>query len=87
MSENTNDTAAPSAPDTSFEESGKSSVTYKILAIVGMLIVIMVANAGFGIYQMGRIGDEIFEIAEHDLPLTGIVTKVTEHQLEQAIAL
>lgn len=72
---------------TSFEEGSKGSVTYKILGIVGLLVAVMAGNAGYGIYQMGKIGGEIYEIAEHDLPLTEIVTNVTTHQLEQAIAL
>ena len=63
------------------------SVLYKILAIVALLVAVMAANVGYGLYQMNRIGGELVEIAEHDLPLTGLVTRITEHQLEQAVSL
>ncbi|MCK5275883.1 MAG: HAMP domain-containing protein, partial [Alphaproteobacteria bacterium] len=63
------------------------SVTQKILALVGALLVMLGLVAGTAIYQMNNIGEELVEIAEHDLPLTRLVTKLTVHQLEQAIAL
>ncbi|MDH5556621.1 MAG: methyl-accepting chemotaxis protein [Alphaproteobacteria bacterium] len=71
------------------DNSGKvtGSVLYKILAIVALLVAVMAGNAGYGLYQMNRIGGELVEIAEHDLPLTGLVTRITEHQLEQAVSL
>lgn len=59
----------------------------KMLAIVGLCLMLLVAVAGVSIWQMSRIGQEIEGIAERDLPLTGILTKVTTHQLEQAISL
>ena len=63
------------------------SVTQKVMALVGAVLVLLIAVAGTAIYQMNNIGDELFEIAEHDLPLTRLVTQLTVHQLEQAIAL
>ena len=36
---------------------------------------------------MNMIGHELQEIAERDIPLTEILTKITVHQLEQAILL
>lgn len=63
------------------------SVTQKVMALVGAVLVLLVAVAGTAIYQMNSIGDELVEIAEHDLPLTRLVTLLTTHQLEQAIAL
>lgn len=65
---------------------GRNGVPFGILAVAAVLIAIMAASAGYGIYQMRQIGGGISEIAEHDLPLTGVVARVTEHQLEQAIA-
>jgi methyl-accepting chemotaxis protein len=41
--------------------------------------------ATIGITQMQAIGEEIVGIAERDIPLTEIVTKMTIHQLEQAV--
>ncbi|GAA6212493.1 HAMP domain-containing methyl-accepting chemotaxis protein [Hyphomicrobiales bacterium 4NK60-0047b] len=63
------------------------SVGTKVLAIVGFCIGLLVAVAGISIWQMSRIGVEINGIAERDLPLTVILTKVTTHQLEQSIRL
>ena len=63
------------------------SVTQKVLALVGAVLLLLAAVAGTAIYQMKSIGNELVEIAEHDMPLTRLVTKLTIHQLEQAIAL
>ena len=63
------------------------SVGAKILSIVGICLMLLLAVAGIGIWQMSKIGHEITEIAELDIPLTQALTKVTEHQLEQAISL
>lgn len=63
------------------------SIGAKVLAIVGFCIGLLVTIAGVSIWQMSRIGVEINGIAERDLPLTVILTKVTTHQLEQSIRL
>jgi len=62
-------------------------VSSRIFALAAMLMVLLASVAGTGIWKMHKIGAEITEIAERDLPLTEIVTKVTVHQLEQAILL
>ena len=59
----------------------------KILAIVGVVLGLLIAVAVVGGLQMQKIGNEIVEIAEEDIPLTTAVTNVTIHQLEQALAL
>lgn len=59
----------------------------KMLGVVGICLILLVAVAGVSIWQMSKIGHEIEGIAERDLPLTGVLTKVTTHQLEQAIFL
>ncbi|MDA7948175.1 MAG: methyl-accepting chemotaxis protein [Hyphomicrobiaceae bacterium] len=59
----------------------------KVIGIVGLCLVLMITVAGVAIWQMSKIGHEIEGIAERDLPLTGALTKVTTHQLEQAIYL
>lgn len=63
------------------------SVGFKMLGVVAFCLALLVAVAGVSIWQMSRIGHEIEGIAERDLPLTGVLTKVTTHQLEQAISL
>ncbi len=45
----------------------------------------MIIIAGVGIFQMARIGQEIKAVSERDMPLTAALTKVTVHQLEQAV--
>ena len=57
----------------------------RIYAMASVLLAVLVAVSGTGIWKMNKIGTEITAIAEHDIPLTEIVTKVTVHQLEQAI--
>jgi len=63
------------------------SVMQKLLGIVGLCIAFTIVVAGTGIWQLESIGKEIKSIAEKDLPLTEIISKVTTHQLEQAILL
>jgi methyl-accepting chemotaxis protein len=56
--------------------------------ISGMLIVLLTLLslvAGVGILNMQKIGEELKEIAEEDIPLTEQVTEVAINQLEQAI--
>ena len=60
-------------------------ISWKIYALVAMLLMVTMGTAGFGIYQMQVIGEEIKEVAEQDIPLTETVTKITLHQLEQAV--
>jgi methyl-accepting chemotaxis protein len=64
-----------------------SSVMYKLLGIVGLCLLSTVIVAVIGVWQMGRIGQEIEAVAEQDMPLTEVVSRVTVHQLEQAVLL
>ncbi len=57
----------------------------KIYAMVGMCLLLMCLVAGVGIWQMYKVGLEVEAIAERDTPMTAAMTKVTVHQLEQAI--
>ena len=61
------------------------TIRQKLIGIVSLIIFLLVAVAGVGIFQMQSIGSEIEEIAEQDMPLTEAITKITVHQLEQAI--
>ncbi|MDH5444917.1 MAG: methyl-accepting chemotaxis protein [Gammaproteobacteria bacterium] len=56
-----------------------------VMFLSGALFTGLAVVALIAITKMASIGQEIEAIAEHDLPLTGIVTKITIHQLEQAI--
>lgn len=61
------------------------SVGKKLLSIVSSVVVLMIVVAGTGIYQMNKIGGELAGIAERDIPLTDILTKITTHQLQQSV--
>jgi len=63
------------------------SVTHKVLGVVGFCLAMLVGVVSTAAVQMANIGTEIESIAENDIPLTEILTKVTTHQLEQAINL
>ncbi len=63
------------------------NVSTKVLAVVGICLAALVGVAALAIVQMNKIGGEIEAIAEQDVPLTGMVTNITVHQLEQAISL
>ena len=62
------------------------SVGQKLMGVVSICLMLLVATAGSGLYQLNNIGGEIEAIAEQDMPLTEIITKITVHQLEQAIS-
>lgn len=65
----------------------KLKISQKIY-LQGIIQLALMMCMGFvAIYQMAKLGTEIFEIAEEDIPLTKMITKATEHQLEQAIYL
>ncbi len=61
------------------------NVGVKVLAIVGFCLLALVGVATLSITQMMKIGSEIEAVAERDIPLTGIITQITVHQLEQSI--
>lgn len=62
------------------------SVGGKIYGIVGFCLLALSLVAGVAIVQMARIGAEMEAIAEQDIPLTEIISRITVHQLEQAIS-
>lgn len=61
------------------------SVGAKVGGVVGLCLFALASVSVTGITQMRAIGEEIVAIAERDIPLTEIVTKITVHQLEQAV--
>ncbi len=50
-----------------------------------MLLSLLVISTGITLSKMDRIGKEIKEIAQEDIPLIKIVTEITINQLAQAI--
>ncbi|MBT3791322.1 MAG: HAMP domain-containing protein [Alphaproteobacteria bacterium] len=60
-------------------------ISIRVYGLVALLLLITGGVAGFAIIEMQGIAEEIDSVAEVDMPLTEKLTKVTLHQLEQAI--
>ncbi|USD34997.1 MULTISPECIES: methyl-accepting chemotaxis protein [Vibrio] len=63
----------------------KLTIAQKVYLLGFSQLLAMMIMGGFALYQMNKIGNELVDIAEEDIPLTKMLTVVTEHQLEQAI--
>ena len=61
------------------------NISYKIMGMVGILLLLMAVSAGYGILKINHVGKELQAIAEEDIPLTEAVTEITVNQLEQSI--
>ena len=61
------------------------SIKVKIIGNSLFLLALIVVSSVYALYAMNQIGSELEAIAEQDIPLTEILTSITEHQLEQAI--
>ena len=61
------------------------SVSAKVITIVMVLSFVIVAQSVFSVMQLGKIGQEIETIAESDIPLTEVLSRITTHQLEQSV--
>jgi len=64
---------------------GKMTVRNQIILLAIVLLIFILGSNLFGILKVTSIGTEIKEIAEEDLPLTKIITTVSQLQLEQSI--
>lgn len=60
-------------------------IAQKIYALGIFQQLLMLLMGGTAILQMSKIGAELIDIAEVDIPLGEYVTLITEHQLEQTI--
>jgi len=58
---------------------------YKFFGLVALLLMVTLVVSGYSVYTMAKIGGEIEGIAQEDIPVMKIITKITIHQLEQAI--
>jgi len=63
----------------------KMSIKAKLFVISGILLIMLGMTTYYAFYSMGAVSDEMESVTKHDLPLTGIVTKITEYQLEQSV--
>jgi len=67
-----------------FLQSMKISTRVYLFAAVELAMLILVAAVA--LTQMNKIGNELVDIAEEDIPITNMIAKITEHNLEQAVA-
>jgi len=63
----------------------KIKISHKIFLASAIQLLLILLVGSIGIIQMAKIGAELFDIAEEDIPLTRSLTLLTEHQLEQTI--
>ena len=61
----------------------KISTRVYILAVINLLLISLVG--GYAILKMKKIGNELIDIAEENLPVSQALSLVAQHQLEQAI--
>ncbi len=67
------------------KKGNRFKVSHKIYSLAGFLIIINLVIAGANLFQLSSIKNEIDEIAIDHMPLTELMSKITIHQLEQAI--
>jgi methyl-accepting chemotaxis protein len=60
-------------------------ISSKIYILGFTQLLLMLIMGGVAISQMSKIGIELIDIAEKNMPLANSLTKLTEHQLEQSI--
>ncbi|KAF7771885.1 methyl-accepting chemotaxis protein [Pseudoalteromonas citrea] len=63
----------------------KIDIAKKIYLLGFIQFLLMFVLGAYSIAQMDKIGKSLMDIAEEDIPLTKLITSVTEHQLQQAI--
>jgi len=61
------------------------SIKVKIYAMVAIFVGASALSLTYALTAMSKIGVELVSIAEKDIPLSNVVTRVTVHQLEQTI--
>lgn len=63
----------------------KLTIAKKVYLLGLSKLALMLIMGWVSISSMNKIGKELVDIAEEDIPLTRSLTKITEHQLQQAI--
>ena len=63
----------------------KLTIAKKVYLLGMTQLCAMLCMGGFALMQMNKIGLELTAIAQEDIPLTKMMTEVTEHQLLQVI--
>lgn len=63
------------------------SITQKMIALVGCLLILTFTVSAYSISKMKKVAVEIDAIANDNIPLAKLMTDMTVHQLEGAITL
>ena len=61
------------------------SIRGRFMILAGVMLAILFVSSITGLKSLWSIGKELDSIAKQDIPLTKMLTKITTHQLEQAI--
>ncbi|MCF2859745.1 methyl-accepting chemotaxis protein [Pseudoalteromonas sp. SMS1] len=61
------------------------SIAKRIYLMAAVQLAMLLLVSAIALVQMAKIGYELIDIAEEDIPLNNFLTQITEHQLEQAI--
>lgn len=61
------------------------SIRGRFMILSGSMILILLVSSILNLKSLWSIGKELDAIANQDIPLTKVLTKITTHQLEQAI--
>ncbi|WP_299177507.1 methyl-accepting chemotaxis protein [uncultured Neptuniibacter sp.] len=61
----------------------KISARIYLLAAINLILIALIG--GVALFQMNKIGIELIDIAEEDIPISNALSNVTQHQLEQSI--
>ena len=61
------------------------SIRDRFMILAGSMLIILLVSSITGLKSLWNIGKELDAIANQDVPLTKILTRITTHQLEQAI--
>lgn len=63
----------------------QASIRTRIISLVSLSLILASVVGGFSLYEMGRIRSEIQEIAQTDLPLTELITRIENLQLQEGV--
>ena len=55
------------------------SIRWKMMLLVALSAIILASVSLYATYQLAAMGTELEEIAENDLPLSNMITKITIH--------
>ncbi len=61
------------------------SIRTKTMFQVAFGVLLLLAISLYAQFQIGSIGGELNQISEENIPMTGVVTEITVHQLEQTV--